>query len=263
MRVAKSSPKIRPDMRRRFSKSTSIATGPLPRLREHKCPARATLDGRIAVQLEDPPNASVINPTREKKQALELLTSYAIAGPAVRIRLADKDAIKSGAVLQIGLSVSLQRAKWFGSNQELKKQSGISCLQSDSSSGPFHETVNCYYYGNTLQATLDTSTLRNSENGCQIYAVPVVKVDDGYLGAPFPWSCIGQNNISCRDIWTEANLLEQAHAACRCLALVSLHRLSKYGTEGISRYDYGVPTRCMYTKHKVFVWDLKSVVLPR
>ena len=46
---------------------------------------------------------------------------------------------------------------------------GFTCLQGGMRNGPFYEADSCYYYGNTLQATLDTSALKNTPTGKQLH----------------------------------------------------------------------------------------------
>nr|XP_026690470.1 SH3 domain-binding protein 4-B-like isoform X2 [Ciona intestinalis] len=192
MRSPKNPMKDKSVMRRRFSKSTSVATPPTPRLRDSKCPESNRTDGRIAITLEDAPHMTVLNPKREDQHAIHVPIRYEVAGPAVRINLADKESHKNGVVLQMGVSTALPQSDMYELSETPTSKVGFTCLQGEMRNGPFHEAESCYYYGNTLQATLDTSALKNTPTGCQIYAVPVVKVEQGITAAPFSWDRLGQ-----------------------------------------------------------------------
>ena len=53
---------------------------------------------------------TVLNPNQEDQHATHVPIRYAVAGPAVRINLADKESLKNGVVLQMGVSTALPQS---------------------------------------------------------------------------------------------------------------------------------------------------------
>ncbi|CAK8688808.1 unnamed protein product [Clavelina lepadiformis] len=194
--------------KKRFSQSGNNGRKLDPKLKDYNCsgPDHNICDGRLIIGLVDPPDCLLINNNLVADEETEvkahlhngsLAQNFVIAGPSVRVEFADRRLLEQGACLQVSTNVQLKRrtASKLGeteSTYDSGQSCTYACLQSSSPFGPFFEVKRCYLYGNTMQVTPDASRVPMADrgNGCQIFVVPVVKLDNYHFTLESLWERI-------------------------------------------------------------------------